>query len=112
MERLIQNQRESNRSYIADNTWRDRIIKTEGAGERQTERKQKSIAPFYLIRIMPLQEVILIFSETLVHDRCFFYFIGFIGNSEGTSYEIKSLRQDVTYVFLLWYGAESRNTFS
>ena len=36
----------------------------------------------------------------------------FIGNSEGTSYEIKSLRQDVTYVFLLWYGAESRNTFS
>ena len=89
MERLIQNQRESNRSYKADNTWRDRIIKTWGAGERQTERKQKSIAPFYLIRIMPLQEVILIFSETLVHDRCFFYFIGFIGNSEGTSYEIK-----------------------
>ena len=86
MERLIQNQRESNRSYKADNTWRDRIIKTWGAGERQTERKQKSIAPFYLIRIMPLQEVILIFSETLVHDRCFFYFIG---NSEGTSYETK-----------------------
>ena len=86
MERLIQNQRESNRSYIADNTRRDRIIKTGGAGERQTERKQKSIAPFYLIRIMPSQEVILIFSETLVHDRCFFYFIG---NSEETSYEIK-----------------------
>ena len=42
----IQNQREFNRSYKADNTWRDRIIKTEGAGERQTERKQKSIAPF------------------------------------------------------------------
>ena len=66
MERLIQNQRESNRSCKADNTWRDRIIKTGGAGERQTERKQKSIAPFYLIRIMPSQEVILIFSETLV----------------------------------------------
>ena len=60
-----------------------------GAGENQAERKQKSFDPFYLMRIMPLQEVILIFSETLVHDRCFFYFIGFIGNSEGTSYEIK-----------------------
>ena len=73
-------------------------------------RGSKRASPlFYLIRIMPSQEVILIFSETLVHGRCFFYFIG---NSEGTSYEIKSLRQDITYVFLLWYGAESRNTFS
>ena len=50
-------------------------------------RGSKRASPlFYLIRIMPSQEVILIFSETLVHDRCFFYFIG---NSEGTSYEIK-----------------------
>ena len=50
-------------------------------------RGSKRASPlFYLIRIMPSQEVILIFSETLVHGRCFFYFIG---NSEGTSYEIK-----------------------
>jgi len=86
LERLIQNQRESNRSYIADNTWRDRIIKTGELVKDRLRGSKRASPPFYLIRIMPSQEVILIFSETLVHDRCFFYFIG---NSEGTSYEIK-----------------------
>ena len=46
LERLIQNQRESNRSYIADNTWRDRIIKT-GEPVKDRLRGSKRASPLF-----------------------------------------------------------------
>ena len=73
LERLIQNQRESNRSYKADNTWRDRIIKT-GEPVKDRLRGSKRASLLFTDTDHAVAGSHIDFSETLVHGRCFFYF--------------------------------------